>query len=343
MTKEKKVDKNPMAINILKLQRYNFKYFQLEEVVFFEYIIIKAQALGFKPFFHSSATIADETGIKRTRLDRIIHRFVNDGYIHVEVRGMPKVKHFEVDFNVIRSHLHKIYRVAETDLPFAEFSKLLDDFFKLFVDKYQQKNINKNNKEETLKETIVTDNGLAESEQEFYSLVKQISESYELQPFQASYDKQRAQAILSQFGPDLIRGTLIGYFEEEGQEGTISGYIKSMEDNYRESLEIETELAKRLLDKLSQIFNERRKRADNGKKYSSTSLAVNNSAIEKAKQALKHKPEEAIRHAFTAYADAIINEEERPKRILNYFFTVKDGDYPIIDNYLDVFNTEYSH
>ncbi|HAT65208.1 MAG TPA: hypothetical protein DCS66_11495, partial [Flavobacteriaceae bacterium] len=41
MKKFKKEDTHPLAINIQKLQRYNYDYFNCEEVVFFEYIVVK--------------------------------------------------------------------------------------------------------------------------------------------------------------------------------------------------------------------------------------------------------------------------------------------------------------
>jgi hypothetical protein len=40
----KKNDTHPLAINVLKLNRYNYDFFNCEEVVFFEYIIVKGMA-----------------------------------------------------------------------------------------------------------------------------------------------------------------------------------------------------------------------------------------------------------------------------------------------------------
>ena len=48
---------NPFAVNILRLQRYNYKLFTLEEIVFFEYMIIKAKAFKYKPFYSSHRSI----------------------------------------------------------------------------------------------------------------------------------------------------------------------------------------------------------------------------------------------------------------------------------------------
>lgn len=136
-------DKNPMSINILKLQRYNFKYFSLEEVVFYEYLVIKAQSFGFKQFYHSTATIENETGLKRHKLDSIIAKFKKNGILDVEIKGFPLVKHFTVNFIKIQSLLTQIYQFAKEDNFIGVNNKLLDDFYNPFVKKYTEKNINK--------------------------------------------------------------------------------------------------------------------------------------------------------------------------------------------------------
>ena len=71
----KEKDVHPLAINILKLQRYNSDFFNCEERTFFEYLIIKGMAFKNKEFFHSSETIYIETGIKKHSLKTIIKRF----------------------------------------------------------------------------------------------------------------------------------------------------------------------------------------------------------------------------------------------------------------------------
>lgn len=38
-------DKHPLSINILKLQRYNFNFLKCEEVVFFEFLVVKGASL----------------------------------------------------------------------------------------------------------------------------------------------------------------------------------------------------------------------------------------------------------------------------------------------------------
>ena len=144
-----KPDTHPLAINILKLQRYNFDYFTCEEAVFFEYIVIKGKSFArMDAFFHSSSTITKETGIKKHSLKTIITHFIQLGIIDVEVKGMPKVKHFKVVYLRIIELFPQIYLLAENGKLSAVFSKLLYDFFQPLADSYLKKNTEKNNKKE---------------------------------------------------------------------------------------------------------------------------------------------------------------------------------------------------
>lgn len=135
-----KADKNPTCVNILKLQRYNFRFFSLEEVIFFEYLVVKAKAFGFGQFYHSTETISGETGIKRTKLDTIIGKFNTLGILDVEVKGFPKVKHFKVNFEKIQALLSQIYQSAENSKLSADMLKLLTGFYNPLVESYQKKN-----------------------------------------------------------------------------------------------------------------------------------------------------------------------------------------------------------
>jgi hypothetical protein len=150
-----KIDRNPTAINILKLQRYNFDYFTLEEVVFFEYLVVKRRAFGFKQFYHSHATIAKEIGIKKGNLSAILGRFTELGIIEIEVKGFPPVHNYKVNFGKIIELLPTIYRIAESEQSLAGFGKLLADFFQSLAEMSEQKNTIKNINKELLKENKV--------------------------------------------------------------------------------------------------------------------------------------------------------------------------------------------
>jgi len=49
-----------------------------------------------------------------------------------------------------------------------------------------------------------------------------------------------------------------------------------------------------------------------------------------------------IESAFTAYADAILNNTVKPGKILPYFFKETSGEYVVIEQYLGLFNVHYA-
>lgn len=53
----------------------------------------------------------------------------------------------------------------------------------------------------------------------------------------------------------------------------------------------------------------------------------------------------AVRHSFTAYIDAVFKGDEMPKNIMYFFLTFDDvnGSFPIVDKYLNHFNLNYSY
>lgn len=157
-----RIDRNPTAINILKLQRYNFDYFTLEEVVFFEYMVVKGRAFGFKQFYHSHITIAREIGIKKAKLNTILGRFRELGIIETEVKGLPPVHNYKLNYEKIIELLPNIYRVAENEQLVAGFGKLLADFFQSLAEMSEQKNSIKNINKELLKENKANDSDKSE-------------------------------------------------------------------------------------------------------------------------------------------------------------------------------------
>lgn len=350
MVKIKKIDLNPLSINILKLQRYNFNYFTLEEVVFFEYLVVKGKSFKFKPFYHSTATIAQETGIKRTRLTTIIRKFEEAGFIRVEVKGMPKVKHFTVDYEKISSSLDLIYRNVQTNQTNVEWSKLLADFYQPLAASYLQKNTNKNINKELLKEIIVSDNGLAMASQRLSLYLEALMMIHPLKPEQTSFDMQTLELLLSLYSIEDIMAHTNMYYTKHSKEGTFEGLTNDLIKKHERQAAAERNLllkdskqAKDFIEELNSIFNVRRDLAGSSeKRYLKSRLAVNESAINKVVIALQSKDKLEIKNAFTAYIDAILRGDENPKRIVNYFFTQKDGEFPIIDNYLDYYNSNYS-
>jgi hypothetical protein len=89
-------------------------------------------------------------------------------------------------------------------------------------------------------------------------------------------------------------------------------------------------------------YERRETNSTNKKRYSKTSLVINNAIIERTRNVLKAKGEQEIRNAFIAYVDAIIKNEIQPDKILPYFFAEKFGEYGVLDHYLDYFNVNYA-
>ena len=112
---KKKGDKKdiyPLACNILKLQQYNFEVLGTEGVVLFDWLVIKGKSFGFKEFYQSFRVIREETGIKRSVLNRLLELFTEWNIIKIEAKGMPKVHHFTVNFSELAKlkTLSKIYK-----------------------------------------------------------------------------------------------------------------------------------------------------------------------------------------------------------------------------------------
>ena len=122
-----KPDKHPFAVNIRKLQRYNFEFFTTEEAVFFEYIVVKSKLFNGE-FYHSGQTIRQETGIKRSALNTIVSRFQALGIFKVEVKGMPSVRYFWVDYRKIIELLPQIYLLNSDLAKQTNLHQLLLDY-----------------------------------------------------------------------------------------------------------------------------------------------------------------------------------------------------------------------
>ena len=143
MAKPVNDNKIPLAIIILNLQNYNFDFFDLDEVVFFEWLIVKGKAFHFKEFFYSGIRIKDETGIKKDALNSILTRFVNLGIVSIRKFGYPPVSHFTVHYDVM---LTLVPQFADSRKSNEEFRQRFADFLQTLAENRQQKKSIKNNK-----------------------------------------------------------------------------------------------------------------------------------------------------------------------------------------------------
>ena len=75
--KEANKDQHGLAINIIKFQYFNLEFFNCQEIVLYETIMVLG-GISFakkEEFYHSTQTLAEKTGIKRHSVDRILIKF----------------------------------------------------------------------------------------------------------------------------------------------------------------------------------------------------------------------------------------------------------------------------
>lgn len=353
MKKIKKKDTHPLAINVLKFQRYNFDFFNCEEVVFFEYIVVKGMAFKKKKeFFHSSETIRFETGIKKHSLNTIIKRFQNLGIISIEVKGMPKVKHFTVHFPKIVELLPQIYQLTENGQLQAVFSKHLADFFAPLVENYLQKNNIKNNKKENIKEKIVNDSDEETSLSIFNEFLSSLKFKNKISPAALKFNEVDFFKALNQYDLELLFNYMEKYFKES-YNPSLKQFFKfdKLAPNkiikLEEMIIEEEQFIDSIIENLNETYNQRIAMYNEDDNYSRaksrSKLAVTNHLKSKIKEALNVLTEVEINNAFKPYIDEVIRGETNANKILPYFFAAKDGEYEVINNYLDYFNINYGY
>lgn len=169
-------DKHGLAINIMKFQYFNFDFFNCQEIVLYETLMVLG-GISFakkEEFFHSTQTLAEKTGIKRHSVDSILIKFKKMGIIDYQIKGMPQVKHFRIYWDNILEMLHEIYQFDKVEEYFGGSTQPLIDFFqqlaendKKIAKNTEEKNIIKNNTEEYDKKIKkeIEENAIAEDEE----------------------------------------------------------------------------------------------------------------------------------------------------------------------------------
>ena len=150
-------DKHPLAVNIIKFQYYNFEFFNCQEMILYETIVVLG-GISFaskEEFFHSTETLAGKTGVKRHSVDRILRRFKDLRFIDYQIKGMPQVKHIKILWDNILEMLPEIYQFDKVEeyfggstQPLIDFYQLLAESDKKIAENTEEKNNIKNNIEE---------------------------------------------------------------------------------------------------------------------------------------------------------------------------------------------------
>ena len=174
--KEANKDQHGLAINIIKFQYFNLEFFNCQEIVLYETIMVLG-GISFakkEEFYHSTQTLAEKTGIKRHSVDRILIKFKKMGIIDYQIKGMPKVKHLRILWDNILEMLPEIYQFDKVEEYFGGSTQPLIDYYKQLAENNEkipenneEKNIIKNNAEEYEKKIKkeIEENAIAEDEE----------------------------------------------------------------------------------------------------------------------------------------------------------------------------------
>jgi len=345
-------DKHGLAINILKFQYFNFEFFNCQEIVLYETLMV----LGGKSFtkrdefFHSTKTLADKTGIKRHSVDRILIKFKKMGIIDYQIKGMPKVKHIRILWKNILEMLPKIYQFDKVEEYFGGSTQPLIDFYQLLAENNEkiaenteEKNSIKNSTEEYKKELKkeIIDNALAEEEEIAVNInkLKDFINNVEYYGHGKEYNESDLIGALRVYDIENIMD-MISYNAENNPffdlkkllRMTKKNKITAMENfivEKKQQIEILCDRFQSTLTGRIRYFNERNDRWKN--QYS---IKFDTQHKIKIWQVFKLFEKEEVFNAFTAFCDDIINQQiEIKKEILNYFLKQENNEYPIIEKY----------
>lgn len=119
---------NPLSLNFNRFSSY---LLELDEIVFFEWLVFKQISFGIgNPFYHSKQKIEEETKLARRRQEACVKLFERLGFLETELRynkcAGANVKFYSVDFKALqnRAILSKIVDMNSPNFKaFLEFFK----------------------------------------------------------------------------------------------------------------------------------------------------------------------------------------------------------------------------
>lgn len=120
----------PLCVNVMRLKSYLLKP---DELIFFDWLIIKQTSFKEESFYYSYERIYEETRISRRRLDAIIKHFKEMGFLCSEAKGSymakGKVTFFKVNFNNLLNCLDNIINSEHSEYytSFYQFIKKLSN------------------------------------------------------------------------------------------------------------------------------------------------------------------------------------------------------------------------
>ncbi|QHL86274.1 hypothetical protein GU926_01955 [Nibribacter ruber] len=322
----------PLVTNILKLQ-YCSGFFDLTEIVMFDWFVVKAKAFKYKQFYYSRRRISEEIRVKEDRLTTIIARFHDLSFIGIEIKGMPRQHYFTVDLAKVIELIPQIFQFTENSKLSPEYSKLLAYFSKLLAESSTQKKYNKEAYKEGIQgqlreeENMVGDGSptgdfpFSDGEElntpkDFCALVidraNQATERKRLEAQQKAERKAQKEA-------ELV---------EQAKQRKVDSLIRLLNNTYASRVNMHKE---------GKTKGERVK--------SITKLSF----LKRNKDALyelaKEYGDEEIENSFIAYIDEFLKEDIEVRKLIPYFLARKPEtrDFDTFHTYLNKFIAEYSY
>jgi len=271
------------------------------------------------------------------------------GIIKVEVKGMPKVKWFLVVYPKVIELFSQIFQLADNGKLYADFSKVLYDYFQPLAEAYQKENNKQNLKTESKEKLQEGDTDVSVPLIACREFLFSLHYDKKIPEKNLKYNEHDLLHAIKNYGAEEILYYLEKYFAEKNTFGTVADFLKVAKSNPQKLVYIEQQLSndKQHVDGVLKMLNDqftarRELKSDKKKIYKSTKLPINNAVRQLVIDALKVKTDLEIVNAFIAYTDAVLDDDIKPIKFLPYFFSRQYGDYGVIDTYLDRFNINYA-
>lgn len=125
MNMSRKHVRHPLAINFKKLSKYDLQKVKLEEVAFFEWLIVKQKSFGENQYFYyQNKRTMVELGVGRTKLESLKAKMVDYGLI-IEQRGILNTTHYLVSYDFLSNIIPDVVK-KEFQSEFFEEIKTLN-------------------------------------------------------------------------------------------------------------------------------------------------------------------------------------------------------------------------
>ncbi|RNI29777.1 hypothetical protein EFA69_09570 [Rufibacter immobilis] len=317
MSAPKDKEFNPLAINILRLQNYT-DFFDLSEVVLFEWLMVKASSFkNLVEFYYSIRRIAEETKIRKAQLSTIIKKFEMLGIIKVERKGMPKCSYFCVNKESVLALIPQIYQFAENGKLLTDNGKLLSYFSKLLPEISKHKGTYKEPNKEPISNLRKEKNMVGVD-------TPTVSSSFSSDGTNEPIDTKTQKA-------------------KEAAERKAKREAQEAETAKLNKINRLENLLNRIYAERIEMYNKKQKKGQRAKSTCNLSfLKRNQEALFELSQT---QGVEEIENSFIAYVDDFLKGEITVGKLIPYFLSRKPEtkDFDTFHTYLNRFISDYSY